>query len=390
MTNTTKLTPIVLITLASATFFLLPLTCFADTLRDLGEIATPGEIPKWDGEQWRTAHDNEGIYMETINDMLEAHYARVYGDSQMLPLQNLIQALQHRDVTLSANGGVWAEAYSSAAGRKGSVDAARSDAIFIDDKYVPMKFTPLASSGTTHDPHSFTSPQNAFDFNGGTTATRSQMWGNVDWVLGKTFSNTNIAYVRTMVSARFSHNTSSFSSTAHLHLQSYNGSTWVTERTLVSDSRTSDIQQQWGYTVAYNGGVVLGKEVSGLRVLWSLSGSHQFVYAYATIIDYGSDSLIADICHNIPSKIFPGNVSSVVGTALFANWEPGASVQYKLENDTEDSGWLEINKLETFTPFTSEPTRCIVRLIPSGTAGYPSIHGFAVTSPQRLDNTPSE
>ena len=29
-----------------------------DTLRDLGPTAAPGEIPKWDGAQWRNAHDN--------------------------------------------------------------------------------------------------------------------------------------------------------------------------------------------------------------------------------------------------------------------------------------------------------------------------------------------
>ena len=29
-----------------------------DALRDLGTTAAPGEIPKWDGTQWRNAHDN--------------------------------------------------------------------------------------------------------------------------------------------------------------------------------------------------------------------------------------------------------------------------------------------------------------------------------------------
>ncbi len=34
---------------------------FADTLLNLGDTAAPGEVPKWDGEQWRNAHDNVGI-----------------------------------------------------------------------------------------------------------------------------------------------------------------------------------------------------------------------------------------------------------------------------------------------------------------------------------------
>jgi len=30
----------------------------ADTLRDLGPLSAPGEIPKWDGTQWRPGHDD--------------------------------------------------------------------------------------------------------------------------------------------------------------------------------------------------------------------------------------------------------------------------------------------------------------------------------------------
>lgn len=32
-----------------------------DTLRDLGTNAVPGEIAKWDGGDWRLAHDNVGV-----------------------------------------------------------------------------------------------------------------------------------------------------------------------------------------------------------------------------------------------------------------------------------------------------------------------------------------
>jgi hypothetical protein len=36
-----------------------------DTLRDLGATAAPGEIPKWDGEKWRNAHDNGIVSVTT-------------------------------------------------------------------------------------------------------------------------------------------------------------------------------------------------------------------------------------------------------------------------------------------------------------------------------------
>ena len=64
------------------------------------------------------------------------------------------------------------------------------------------------------------------------------------------------------------------------------------------------------------------------------------------------------------------------------NWEEGASFQYKLINDTEDSGWLNINEVATFTPFTSEPTEVILKLISKAdnpTPGVPAMRGFYIT-----------
>jgi hypothetical protein len=49
------LVPIITICIAS------PVGADEDTLRDLGATAAPGEIAKWDGEQWRNAHDNIGV-----------------------------------------------------------------------------------------------------------------------------------------------------------------------------------------------------------------------------------------------------------------------------------------------------------------------------------------
>lgn len=49
--------------------------------------------------------------------------------------QNAIQQLQERNVTFSADGGVFAEAYTSAAGRKSSVVTGDTTAVFDTDKY---------------------------------------------------------------------------------------------------------------------------------------------------------------------------------------------------------------------------------------------------------------
>ena len=88
-----------------------------------------------------------------------------------------------------------------------------------------------------------------------------------------------------------------------------------------------------------------------------------------------------EITHTIPSGTFPATINSAIGTPLVEDWETGASINYKLTNATEDTGWLTSNVVSNFTAFTSQPTKLIVQLVPkisSPTAGYPSIRGFAV------------
>jgi len=82
----------------------------------------------------------------------------------------------------------------------------------------------------------------------------------------------------------------------------------------------------------------------------------------------------------LPSGSFSSTISTCYGTGLEADWEEGADIQYKLTNATEDTGWLTANQISSFTAFTSEPTKCIVKLIPKtgGTAGFPSLNGFGL------------
>ena len=90
------------------------------------------------------------------------------------------------------------------------------------------------------------------------------------------------------------------------------------------------------------------------------------------------------IYHTIPAGTFSDTISKGIAVPFIADWETGADIDFKFINATEDSGWLNaLGNMETnvFTPFTSEPTAFLVRLIPkttSPTAGYPSIFGFWV------------
>ena len=87
------------------------------------------------------------------------------------------------------------------------------------------------------------------------------------------------------------------------------------------------------------------------------------------------------IHHTIPTGTFSSTTSSLIGKALVSDWESGASIQHKITNATEDSGWITDGEIGSFTAFTSEPTQYLVRLTPKSTSptiGYPSIKGIGV------------
>ena len=87
-----------------------------------------------------------------------------------------------------------------------------------------------------------------------------------------------------------------------------------------------------------------------------------------------------EIYINIPTGTFSSTISSAFGVGFYEDFEDGDSLQYKLTNASEDTGWLNAEEISNFTAFTSEPTKLIIKLVPKtgGTAGYPSIKGFWV------------
>jgi len=87
----------------------------------------------------------------------------------------------------------------------------------------------------------------------------------------------------------------------------------------------------------------------------------------------------AIIEHDIPSGTFPATVSKLVGKAAFAYPDSGATVEHRLENATENSGWITDGTMGSFTAFTSEPTKYKVRLN-STNGNSPAIYGSGVYS----------
>ena len=309
---------------------------------------------------------------DTIND--------VSGDNFINNGINSIRQMTDRDEKVS-KGGIdgFTEAYIDATGRKDSVVVASTDALFYDNKYMPG-FTDSSDSDVVYNPDSFVNVANAWDSDRNTAASKSftsatKLQVN-SYEFGKTFDAKTVEIVdikATFTASSGGSNPGIF----RINLQSYDGTSWTDESTLdVSPSTTGSI------SISYDGVYLLNKNVQGLRLVFSNSGSTKdgegatsvFMFKYGTFSS-------GTIYHNITPNILPSTFNTVIGVPFYEENEDGSTIEYKLNNSTTDSGWINVNELKNINTFTEEPTVLQIKLTPSSvspTAGYPSIRGFHI------------
>ena len=86
---------------------------------------------------------------------------------------------------------------------------------------------------------------------------------------------------------------------------------------------------------------------------------------------------------DIPTGTFSSTVNKLTGKSMIASTETTATIEHRLENATEDSGWILGGDLGSFTALTSEPTKYKIRLTSASSAasfGVPAIKGSGVYS----------
>jgi hypothetical protein len=291
------------------------------------------------------------------------------------------------------NQDLFGEAFSSETGRMSSITAATSIDTTMSvynttaSTYIPGINYLAVSTDTTTTANSDTTgtwsnQSNAFDTNLTNYALYSVTNGMnpaKSVYIGKTFPSKLIKKIRIKASAYwFGDGAGSLSAT--LYLETYNGSTWSSVATLATGPDTSGTSE-----ATFNGIYILNSTVQGIRLRFycgrNNSSSANCAYAYTLL--YGDDTE-GTLELNIPSGRFPATISSFIANNIISDYETGADIQMKLTNATEDSGYFSIIKMTTpatFTAFTSEPTKAIIKLIPKSsnpTAGYPSIKSMAV------------
>jgi len=279
-----------------------------------------------------------------------------------------------RQVSNGYNDG-FGEAYASTTGKKLSVDIASTDCRYqaSTDSYFPAFDNSL--TGTTDvDGQALTDVELAFDG---------------DWDTAGTFSGTGIGELFCYVGKVFGSpkylNTAKYKFSLvttygrQVKLQTYNGSIW-------SDVFSESVG--WGSGGGggtFNYETVIDDTVSGVRVMMGVQSHSSISQAWGINLyelQTGGPG-VGEIIHTIPPGILgTSNKLSVIGVPFVHNYEPTASIEFKIYNSTTDSGWLDINETSTLsTTFHQEPTKLSVKLAPASTAPedwYPSIKGFYV------------
>jgi len=308
----------------------------------------------------------------TFSSELNDNYSKVFS----LNILNSVRQMQDRLIIFSQDTtDLWCEAYVDSNGQGSSVDTtlASTTAVFDTDKYYFNENIRLAtetnnsSSGYVSDASSTTVT--------GTIATTgffsslkvhgrdSSTWSvwtveikkGSDIIASDTFEvSHNTQYILNFLASDYSE-------------MFENGDTFSIVLTRTGGSNTIRIDDTG--TIDYVG------------TFFSYTNQNIWNDVAYTIFTQTETATTNTISHDIPSGTFSSTTSSLIGKALVSDWESGASIQHKITNATEDSGWITDGEIGSFTAFTSEPTHYFVKLTPkstSPTAGYPSIKGSGV------------
>lgn len=309
-----------------------------------------------------------------------------FNESLNISGKNLVRQLVTSSQLFSSSGDDWfGEAYTDSDGRMNTVNQDNTTAYNgRSNNTMMVPVVNLASSDTVSNPNSFSNPTYAFDTSLSTYAylQGSNIQSQYLPTLGTTFSAKTVKLVKYKFYAGGGNNIHGASIT--VKLQTYDGGTWNTEYTITTVSGTGTCN-----TGVITGGFLLNKSVSGVRLYFECNGGAPTYGAiwdvYVYMLNYGdTPSSYGEISHNIPTGTFSSTSSKAFLSPLIADWETGADIQYKIQNASEDSGWLSCGNsplISSFTAFTSEPTTLTVKLIPkssSPTAGYPAIYGVAL------------
>ena len=328
----------------------------------------------------------EGVFPKSDGDILFAsEINKIKGNLLSFPILNRINQQEDRSITLSlGSDDIFSDAYIDATGRDNTVNTSNTTALFRGDtNYSELGYrTDNFSEGSTTDQVTEAgadTTDNNWAFNVMTISSCfiSQIVlycnssGTVDIYIKRRDNSGPTLASKTSVSLSTGSNTINFA------FSDYDAGELplAGERLYISISASGSPNIRKVNTKTYTS-TLIKNDASNQN--FPGEGS---ITAKAVV---GTTSTTSVIEHTIPSGTFSSTVDTLVAKAKILETEGDAKVEHRLENATENSGWISDGTVSSFTAFTSEPTKYIVRLTArtTGTAtpGLPAITGAGVYS----------
>jgi len=328
----------------------------------------------------------EGDFPKSDGDILFAsEINKIKSETKSFATLNKIRQQQDRSVdTSNNNDDIFSDAYIDSTGRENTVNTGNTTASFISTGLYYENDNATTSATTESNYDSRTGNNNGNTVSQFFTANADIIVNEVKYNIINTNGYTanmdvDIRISGTSIASKQGNASSNGLKTVTFALSDY--SSYITAGTVfeVKVERTSSADQDIGIisTPQTFSGTLYSNYTSSGKAITDGGGIEVTKMV-------GSTSTATVVEHTIPSGTFSSTVDNLTGKAMIEATETGATIEHRLENATEDSGWILDGNLGGFTAFTSEPTKYIVRLTSKSTgtpsAGYPRIKGAGVFS----------
>lgn len=251
---------------------------------------------------------------------------------------------------------LWGDAFIDSDGRNNSVSAGDTTAVFNTNKYQPI----VAASGSA-------------DTKNGTNSTST----------GDTVTISATAAVLGIVKEVYCY----FQASGNVVIKNASGSAIATKASGGTGYRTvtfattdySEFIPAGNFSIQFASAINkdTGSTRSHAGTKWSFTNQN-YPESAGAYISYDSLTISeALLTLTIPANTYPAAITAAHFKTLVSNDETGTTLQWKLTNATEDTGYFNDGQVgDTFTPFTSTPTKLILKLTPK--ASSPSVVGPAI------------
>lgn len=292
---------------------------------------------------------------------------------------SLLESIDNANTPNYSRMNACAEKFTDSNGYRNTIDNTNSTKWYDEtNEYYQIPVSDDASNDTTHNPNSVTNPDNFFDHNNSSYATKTG--SNNTTVLGKTFPAKTISDIKIKADGSASAGPDGGNIQVTIKLQTYDGSNWNDEATLIN--ATANYNHSESIHPTYENVYHLNSNVQGLRISIYVH-SQNAGYANFYTLEYGTEFESSAI---VETNTICTTKTNRDGCIVFFDQDDVANTEIVIDEISFDGGstWTltGLNSPEgQYIDFDSNTDNDIafkIKLKTNDTSVTPKLYGFGV------------